>query len=282
VVGVNRYQEGEASPLTAGEGTFLSVPETVEMEAVHRIRAWRSARDGAAASAALAEVERAAREGRNIVPPSIEAAKAGVTTGEWGDALRAVFGQYRAPTGVSIETRSVPAGEDIRLLVADLGDKLGETPRVLVGKPGLDGHSNGAEQIALRARDVGMEVAYDGIRQTPAEIVARAAETGAHMIGLSILSGSHVPLVRDVAARMRVEGLDHIPLVVGGIISAEDELVLRNIGVAAVYTPKDYALDAIMTDMVRVMRDAADRPAETRPMGQAGTRRSERAHPAVY
>jgi (2R)-ethylmalonyl-CoA mutase len=253
VVGVNRYTEGEPSPLTAGEGAVLTVPETVEMEAAHRIRAWRAARDGRAVDAALAELEAAARESRNVMPASIACAKAGVTTGEWGETLRRVFGEYRAPTGVTPDTASAGATEDIRLMVADLAATIGETPRLVVGKPGLDGHSNGAEQIALRARDVGMDVTYDGIRQTPAEIVAKARETGAHVIGLSILSGSHVPLVRDVRARLRAEGLDHIPLVVGGIISAEDENVLRNMGVAAIYTPKHYALDAIMADIVRVI-----------------------------
>ncbi|MBV9076995.1 MAG: protein meaA, partial [Methylobacteriaceae bacterium] len=261
VVGVNRYGEGEPSPLTAGEGTFLSVPETVEMEAVSRLRAWRAARDGRAAEHAIAELAAAAREGRNIMAPSIAAAKAGVTTGEWGQALRDVFGQYRAPTGVTLETRSAPPAEEVRLVIADLGTRLGETPRMLVGKPGLDGHSNGAEQIALRARDAGLEVTYDGIRQTPAEIVARALETRSHVIGLSILSGSHVPLVREVMARMRLEGLDHVPLIVGGIISTEDENVLRNIGVSAVYTPKNYALDAIITDIARVVERSLDRRA---------------------
>jgi ethylmalonyl-CoA mutase len=196
--------------------------------------------------------------------PSIACAKAGVTTGEWGETLRRVFGEYRAPTGVTLETRSPGATEDIRLMVSELAAELGATPRLVVGKPGLDGHSNGAEQIALRARDVGMEVAYDGIRQTPAEIVARARESGAHLIGLSILSGSHVPLVREVKARLRLEGLDHVPVVVGGIISAEDELVLKNMGVAAVYTPKDFALDAIMADMVEVVRRAKRKDEEAR------------------
>jgi (2R)-ethylmalonyl-CoA mutase len=146
-------------------------------------------------------------------------------------------------------------------MVADLAETLGATPRMVVGKPGLDGHSNGAEQIALRARDVGMEVTYDGIRQTPSEIVAKARETGAHVIGLSILSGSHVPLVREVVARLRAEGLEDVPVVVGGIISGEDENVLRNIGVSAVYTPKDFSLDTIMTDVVRVVRKSLDRRA---------------------
>jgi (2R)-ethylmalonyl-CoA mutase len=266
VVGVNRYREGEPSPLTAGDGAVLTVPETVEMEAVHRIRAWRQGRDAVAVAAALAELEAAAREDRSVMPASIACAKAGVTTGEWGEALRRVFGEYRAPTGVTPETATAGATEEIRLLVADLAQAIGETPRLVVGKPGLDGHSNGAEQVALRARDVGMEVAYDGIRQTPDEIVARAKETSAHVIGLSILSGSHVPLVREVKARLRREGLDHVPLVVGGIISAEDENVLRNLGVAAVYTPKDYALDGIMADIVRVVGRAFPRePVEDVP-----------------
>ena len=271
VVGVNRFTEAEASPLMAGEGSFLSVPETVEMEAVHRIRAWRGGRDESAVEAALAELEGAAREGRNIMPPSIAAAKAGVTTGEWGETLRGVFGQYRAPTGVSVETQSEAPGADVKLVIADLTESLGETPRLVVGKPGLDGHSNGAEQIALRARDVGMDVTYDGIRQTPGEIVAKVAETSAHIVGLSVLSGSHVPLVREVMARLRAEGLDHVPLVVGGIISAEDENVLRNLGVAAVYTPKDYALDRIMIDMAKVVRRSIARRREmsTGPSGVA-------------
>jgi ethylmalonyl-CoA mutase len=265
VVGVNRFTETEPSPLATGEGSILTVPETVEMEAAHRIRAWRSRRDEEAAQAALADLEAAAREDRNIMPASIAAARAGVTTGEWGEALRSIFGEYRAPTGVTPETVTAGAAEEIRLMVADLGQRLGATPRLVVGKPGLDGHSNGAEQIALRARDVGMEVTYDGIRQTPAEIVAKARETGAHVIGLSILSGSHVPLVREVKARLRLEGLDHIPVVVGGIISAEDENVLSNLGVSRVYTPKNYALDAIMADLVRVVDHSLERRAEMAP-----------------
>ncbi|HKH34670.1 MAG TPA: protein meaA [Beijerinckiaceae bacterium] len=259
VVGVNRFTEGESSPLVSGEASFLRVPESVEIEAVHRIRAWRLQRDADAAERALAELERAACEDRNIMPASIDCAKAGVTTGEWGERLRGVFGEYRAPTGVTPETATAGTTQDIRLMVAELG----ETPRLVVGKPGLDGHSNGAEQIALRARDVGMEVTYDGIRQTPAEIVRTARETGAHVIGLSILSGSHVPLVREVKARLRLEGLDHVPVVVGGIISAEDDNVLRNMGVAAIYTPKDYGLNAIMADMVKVVERAVERRVES-------------------
>lgn len=246
VVGVNKFQNGEPSPLTSGDGSIFTVSETVEMEAQ-------------SLAAALDELEAAAREGRNVMPASIACAKAGVTTGEWGERLRQVFGEYRAPTGVTPETATSGAAEEARLLVADLGERLGEAPKLVVGKPGLDGHSNGAEQIALRARDVGFDVTYDGIRQTPAEIVAKARERNAHIIGLSILSGSHVPLVREVRALLRQEGLDHIPVVVGGIISSEDELVLKNMGVAAVYTPKDYALDTIMVGLAKVVERAIAR-----------------------
>ncbi|WP_336489141.1 protein meaA [Methylobacterium nigriterrae] len=270
VVGVNKWQNGEPSPLTAGEGAIFTVSETVEMEAEQRIRAWRSERDAKAVESALADLEQAARSGANIMPVSIAAAKAGVTTGEWGERLRQVFGEYRAPTGVTLETASSGAAEEARLLIADLGERLGETPKLVVGKPGLDGHSNGAEQIALRARDVGFDVTYDGIRQTPAEIVAKAKETGAHVVGLSILSGSHVPLVRDVKAKLREAGLDHVPVVVGGIISSEDELVLRNMGVQAVYTPKDYAIDKIMVGLARVIERALDTAGADRREGGTG------------
>ncbi|GJD57132.1 protein meaA [Methylobacterium dankookense] len=272
VVGVNKWQQGEPSPLTAGEGAIFTVSETVEMEAEARIRAWRAGRDERAVGKALEDLEQAARSGANIMPPSIAAAKAGVTTGEWGQRLRAVFGEYRAPTGVTLETVSSGAAEEAKLLIADLGERLGETPKLVVGKPGLDGHSNGAEQIALRARDVGFDVTYDGIRQTPAEIVAKAKETGAHVVGLSILSGSHVPLVREVRAKMREAGLDHVPVVVGGIISPDDELVLKNMGVRAVYTPKDYAIDQIMVGLAKVVEKSLDGRAkghaEPQPAGQ--------------
>ncbi len=263
VVGVNKWQQGEPSPLTAGEGAIFTVSETVEMEAEARIRDWRAKRDDRAVGKALDDLEAAARSGANIMPVSIAAAKAGVTTGEWGTRLREVFGEYRAPTGVTLQTVSSGAAEEAKLLIADLGERLGEQPRLVVGKPGLDGHSNGAEQIALRARDVGFDVTYDGIRQTPAEIVAKAKETGAHVVGLSILSGSHVPLVRDVKAKMREAGLDHIPLVVGGIISPDDELVLKNMGVSAVYTPKDYVIDTIMIGIAKVVTRSIDKTNRT-------------------
>ncbi|MCJ2035101.1 protein meaA [Methylobacterium sp. J-068] len=270
VVGVNKFQAGEPSPLTAGDGAIFTVSETVEMEAEQRIREWRAKRDDRAVEKALEDLEAAARSGANIMPVSIAAAKAGVTTGEWGGRLRQVFGEYRAPTGVTLETVSSGAAQDAKLLIADLGERLGETPKLVVGKPGLDGHSNGAEQIALRARDVGFDVTYDGIRQTPAEIVAKAKATGAHVVGLSILSGSHVPLVRDVKAKMREAGLDHIPVVVGGIISPDDELVLKNMGVTAVYTPKDYILDTIMVGIARVVERSLDKRAAERADAEAG------------
>ncbi|QIJ73388.1 protein meaA [Methylobacterium sp. NI91] len=270
VVGVNKWQQGEPSPLTAGDGAIFTVSETVEMEAEARIREWRSKRDDRAVGQALDALEQAARSGANIMPPSIAAAKAGVTTGEWGQRLREVFGEYRAPTGVTLETVTSGAAEEARLLIADLGERLGETPKLVVGKPGLDGHSNGAEQIALRARDVGFDVTYDGIRQTPTEIVAKAKERGAHVIGLSVLSGSHVPLVREVKAKLREAGLDHVPVVVGGIISTEDELVLKNMGVTAVYTPKDYELDKIMVGLAKVVERALDKRAADRADTEAG------------
>ncbi len=259
VIGVNAFEASEPSPLASGEGAVVTVPDSVEFEAVGKLRAWRAARDTGAVKAAIAELQSAAREGRNIMPASIEAAKAGVTTGEWGEALREVFGQYRAPTGVDTSAaQDDPALATVKAAVAVAARKLGRAPRFVVGKPGLDGHSNGAEQIAVRARDAGMSVTYDGIRQTPAEIVATVKEKQADIVGLSVLSGSHLPLVREVKAELGREGLSHVPVVVGGIIPPDDANALKNMGVAAVYTPKDYALDAIIADVAEV---ATARPA---------------------
>ncbi|MCY1706512.1 protein meaA [Pannonibacter sp. SL95] len=255
VVGVNRWTESEPSPLATGEdGGILTVPEHVEDEAIERIKAWRAARDGAAVEAAIAGLKAAAREGRNIMEPSITAAKVGVTTGEWGAALREVFGEYRAPTGVGRAARD-DAGDltAVRESVEAVSRKLGRRVKFLVGKPGLDGHSNGAEQIAVRARDCGMEVVYEGIRLTPAQIVNAALEEGVHVIGLSILSGSHLALVRDVMERLRAAGIGDVPVVVGGIIPDEDARALKAMGVAAVYTPKDFQLTDIMADVVRIV-----------------------------
>ncbi|WP_368904714.1 methylmalonyl-CoA mutase family protein [Taklimakanibacter lacteus] len=256
VVGVNAFTASEPSPLAAEDGdAILTVPETVEYEQIDKLKAWRSARDAKAAAAALKELDRAAREARNVMEASIACARAGVTTGEWGETLRRVFGEYRAPTGVTLLMRGDASQSitDVRAAVEALSAKLGMKPRFLVGKPGLDGHSNGAEQIAVRAADCGFEVSYDGIRLTPEQIVSAAIEHKVHVVGLSILSGSHVPLVREVMNRMRASGLSHVPVVAGGIIPAEDVLVLKQLGVAQVYTPKDFDLNRIMTDLVRLI-----------------------------
>jgi (2R)-ethylmalonyl-CoA mutase len=255
VVGVNKWTETEPSPLTAGEGSIMVVDPAVEAEQIERLKAWRAARDAKAVEKAIAELESAAKEGRNIMESSIACAKAGVTTGEWGTTLRRVFGEYRAPTGVAQAAPERASGEldGIRAAVDAVSAKLGRRIKFLVGKPGLDGHSNGAEQIAVRARDVGMEVVYEGIRLTPAQIVRAAVDESAHVVGLSILSGSHVPLVSDLMDRMRKEGLSDIPVVVGGIIPPEDEVKLKGFGVAAVYTPKDFQLNDIMADIVRLV-----------------------------
>jgi ethylmalonyl-CoA mutase len=251
VVGVNRYTGGEPSPLTAGEDGILVVDPAVEAEQVARLQAWREGRDAAVVEAALAELRAAAREGRNVMPASIAAAKAGVTTGEWGAVMREVFGEYRAPTGVGKAAAAATGNlAEVREAVERASRSLGRRIKFLVGKPGLDGHSNGAEQIAVRARDSGMEVVYEGIRLTPAQIVNAALEESVHVVGLSILSGSHLPLVRDVMERMRAAGLDEVPVVVGGIIPEADAEALRAMGVARVYTPKDFDLNRIMLDIV--------------------------------
>jgi (2R)-ethylmalonyl-CoA mutase len=253
VVGVNRWTETEPSPL-AGEGAIQIIDEDTEREQIERVRAWRSQRDVPAAERALDELTRAAKEGRNVMEPSIACARAGVTTGEWGARLRSVFGEYRAPTGVAGASAGMASGiDDVRRKVDALSEKLGRRIKLLVGKPGLDGHSNGAEQIAVRARDCGMEVVYEGIRLTPAQIVRAAVEESAHVVGISILSGSHVPLMRDVMERMRTEGIDDVPVVVGGIIPPEDAKILRTLGVAAVYTPKDFEMNTIMGDIVSLV-----------------------------
>jgi (2R)-ethylmalonyl-CoA mutase len=254
VVGVNAWVETTPSPLTSGDGAIMRADPEAEADQIARLSHWRGTRDETAIEAALAALRSAAQSGANIMPPSIVAAKAGVTTGEWGATIRAVFGQYRAPTGVSRNPSNRTEGLDpIREAVQTLSAKLGRPLKFLVGKPGLDGHSNGAEQIATRARDCGMEIHYEGIRLTPAEIVAAAAEQDAHVIGLSILSGSHLPLIADVHKRLAEAGLSHIPLIVGGIIPEEDAAALRSIGVAAVYTPKDFELNRIMMDIVTLV-----------------------------
>ena len=250
VVGVNKYLESEPSPLAGGADAILTVSDDAERGQIERLKAWRASRDNAAVAEALKELKRAASSGGNIMPASITCAKAGVTTGEWGWTLREAFGEYRAPTGVGRAMRNDVTGlDDIRADVDRISRKLGRRLTFLVGKPGLDGHSNGAEQIAVRARDAGMQVVYEGIRLTPEEIVNAARKEKAHVVGLSVLSGSHLPLVEDVVGRMKQAGLN-VPVVVGGIIPPEDAAELEKAGVAAVYTPKDFELNRIMSDVV--------------------------------
>ena len=264
VVGVNRFTTTEPSPLTGGvEGSIQTVDPAVESAAVAAIRVWRAGRDAGRVDDALRGLRDAAKTDANLVPATVHCARVGVTTGEWSAVLRDVFGSYRAPTGVSGASVNASnggaAGEAIaavRRAVAATSEELGRRLKILVGKPGLDGHSNGAEQVAVRARDVGFEVVYQGIRLTPTEIASAAAQEDVHVVGLSILSGSHMDLIPDVLARLAEAGVADVPVIVGGIIPPEDEATLLQHGVAAVYTPKDYELTAIMADIVAVVRRA--------------------------
>ncbi|AZQ68933.1 protein meaA [Silicimonas algicola] len=251
VVGVNRWQAGEPSPLTSGPEAIMVADPEAEADQVARLTDWRASRDETRVRAALDALRNACASGQNVMPASIAAAKAGATTGEWGDVVRAAFGQYRAPTGVSRNPSNRTEGlDEIRAAVDAVSARLGTRLKFLVGKPGLDGHSNGAEQIATRARDAGMDITYEGIRLTPSEIVTAARDAGAHVVGLSILSGSHLPLIEETLAEMTSAGLSHVPLVVGGIIPDSDAERLRAMGVARVYTPKDFELNRIMFDIV--------------------------------
>ena len=251
VVGVNKFTNGEDSPLTTGDGGIMVVDPAVEADQIERLNAWRADRDDDAVRRALAALRAAAQAGENVMAPSIAAAKAGATTGEWAAEMRAVFGEYRGPTGVSRGVSNKSEGlDDIRDAVDAVSDKLGRRLSFLMGKPGLDGHSNGAEQIAFRARDCGMDISYEGIRLTPDQIIEAARENAPHVIGLSILSGSHLPLVEEVLQKQREAGVGHIPLIVGGIIPDEDAKRLLAMGVARVYTPKDFELNMIMSDIV--------------------------------
>jgi (2R)-ethylmalonyl-CoA mutase len=251
VVGVNKFTNGEPSPLTSGDGGIMVVDPAVEQDQINRLNDWRATRDNNAVEQALANLRQAAQNGDNIMPPSIVAAKAGVTTGEWAAVMRAIHGEYRGPTGVSRNPSNKTQGlDDIRDAVDTVSKRLGRRLSFLMGKPGLDGHSNGAEQIAFRARDCGMDMTYDGIRLTPDQIIASAKENNPHVIGLSILSGSHLPLVQEVLEKLKSNDLDHIPLIVGGIIPDDDAKRLRDMGVARVYTPKDFELNTIMRDIV--------------------------------
>ncbi len=251
VIGVNKYTQGEPSPLMDEDGGIMTVDPATEADQITRLNAWRAARDPDAVRDALEALRTASAKGENIMPASIAAAKAGVTTGEWAGVMRAAHGEYRGPTGVSRAVSNKTEGlDDIRDAVDAVSDKLGRRLRFLMGKPGLDGHSNGAEQIAFRARDCGMEIDYEGIRLTPEEIVTAAKDNQVHVVGLSILSGSHIPLIQDLMQRIHAEGLGHIPVIVGGIIPDEDAKRLRAMGVARVYTPKDFELNRIMMDIV--------------------------------
>ncbi|WP_457647935.1 protein meaA [Profundibacter sp.] len=254
VVGVNRWTEAAPSPLTAGDGSIMVADPAAEADQIARLNAWREARDEAAVQKALADLRAAAKSGENIMPASIAAARAGATTGEWGAMVRDAFGQYRGPTGVSKNPSNRTQGlEEIRAQVDAVSDRLGRRLKLLVGKPGLDGHSNGAEQIATRARDCGMDITYDGIRMTPAEIVESAKKDDPHVIGLSILSGSHIPLIADLMQQLKDAGLTDIPVIAGGIIPDDDAEDLRKMGVARVYTPKDFELNRIMADIVTLV-----------------------------
>ncbi len=253
VVGVNKWQAGEPSPLMTSDGGIMVVDPSVEKEQLDRLAAWRNDRDETAVEAALARLRADAANGTNVMPASIACAKAGVTTGEWAAQMRAVHGEYRGPTGVAAGRSNKTEGlDDIRAAVDAVSDRLGHRLKFLMGKPGLDGHSNGAEQIAVRSRDCGMDITYAGIRLTPEEIVNNVLTDNPNVVGLSILSGSHLPLVEDILTRMRASGRGHIPVIVGGIIPDEDADALLRMGVSRVYTPKDFELNSIMADIVEL------------------------------
>jgi (2R)-ethylmalonyl-CoA mutase len=259
-VGVNRFQTTEPNPLLADlDAAIQTVDPAVEAQAIERLAAWKAARDTGAAERALDRLREAAKTDENLMGASLECARAGVTTGEWAGALREVFGEYRAPTGVTGVVGVAEAGAEltaVRERVRKTGEELGGRLRLLVGKPGLDGHSNGAEQVAVRARDAGFEVVYQGIRLTPAQIVAAAVEEDVHCVGLSILSGSHLELVPEVLRLMAEAGLADVPVVIGGIIPEADAAALKAQGVAAVFTPKDYDITAVMGRVVDAIRAA--------------------------
>jgi ethylmalonyl-CoA mutase len=258
MVGMNRFTSTEPSPLTADtDGGILVVDPAVEARQIAAVERWRAERDQAAVDEALAELSRVAgNDSENVMPATIAAARAGATTGEWSQALRDTFGEYRAPTGVG-EAAAVSSQDvaELRDEVERVSEALGRRLKFLVGKPGLDGHSNGAEQIAVRARDAGMDVVYEGIRLTPAQIANSAAQEGVHVIGLSILSGSHAQLIPSVLAALRAAGAGDVPVVVGGIIPERDAVALREAGVAAVYTPKDWDLNRMMRDIVALVAE---------------------------
>jgi len=253
VVGVNKFTNTEKSPLVSGDGGIMVVDPSVEKDQIDRLNLWRRKRDEKLVNKALFNLRKAASDGQNIMPASIEAAKAGATTGEWAQEMRNIYGEYRGPTGVAMGISNKTDGlDELRSAVDAVSDKLGERLKFLIGKPGLDGHSNGAEQIASRARDCGMKIEYEGIRLTPQELVETVKSTKAHVVGLSILSGSHIPLVQDMITLLTKEGLTKIPIVVGGIIPEEDKAKLLKMGISKVYTPKDFEMNTIMMDIVNL------------------------------
>lgn len=263
IIGVNCFTETAESPLTLGsDGGIMKANPAAEREQIERLQAHRLQRDNLEVQAALKALTDAAKGGDNIMPSSIRCALAGVTTGEWGNSLRAVFGEFRPPTGIDIAAHASDAhgNKDVvatlRERVNSTGQELGRPLKLVVGKPGLDGHSNGAEQIAVKARDVGFEVVYDGIRLTPQQIAQAAQEEGAHMVGLSILSGSHMELVKSVMHEMATRELANIPVIAGGIIPLDDAATLKTLGLQAVYTPKDFDFNTIMGDMVDIIRNS--------------------------
>ena len=253
VVGVNKFTNTEKSPLVSGDGGIMVVDPSVEKDQIDRLNLWRRKRDEKLVNKALFNLRKAALDGQNIMPTSIEAAKAGATTGEWAQEMRNIYGEYRGPTGVAMGISNKTDGlDELRSAVDAVSDKLGERLKFLIGKPGLDGHSNVAEQIASRARDCGMKIEYEGIRLTPQELVETVKSTKAHVVGLSILSGSHIPLVQDMITLLTKEGLTKIPIVVGGIIPEEDKAKLLKMGISKVYTPKDFEMNTIMMDIVNL------------------------------
>jgi (2R)-ethylmalonyl-CoA mutase len=259
IIGLNSYTETAESPLTGGtDSGIMKVDPAAEREQIERLNAFRVGRNPTDVDAALAGLADAARADENIMPASIRCAHAGVTTGEWSQVLRDIFGEYRAPTGIDIATMidDTTAVRRLRQQTRETGQELGRPLRVLVAKPGLDGHSNGAEQIAVKARDVGFEIVYEGIRLTPQQIAKAALEEGAHLIGLSVLSGSHLELVEDIFAELAKVGVHDVPVIIGGIIPEDDAGRLREHGIAAVYTPKDIDLNGIMEDMVNIIRES--------------------------
>ena len=261
IVGVNKFKETDASPLTNSTNNFLFINPETQKKQINILQSWKKNRDEKEVKAALNTLEKAARKGKNIIRPSIEAAKAGVTTGEWGSLMRSIHGEYRAPTGISSAISNNTTGlESIKEEVDKVSRKLGRRLKLMIGKPGLDGHSNGAEQIAVRARDCGMEIVYDGIRFEPKNIAEKAKSEDVHVIGLSILSGSHMPLVSELINEMKISELKNIPIIIGGIVPEDDVKKLKRLGVSRIYTPKDYDINQIMLDIIKVAEELITKP----------------------